>query len=247
MKRLQISAGKLAEDVQLTLVGAWDSHTAMSSELTEMAGVGEAETQAAYAWALDYDDFDESPTVPTQRLTPRRIISLALASSLTVIAVAGAVALGLAPAHEPSRPVVATPAAVLDGTYRFDYNLNEQTINGSPNSPPEGQPKSQTHWGAFRSTCTPAGCVATSTSLDDKTHTVVDTPPTARQWRFVNGRSNRQYLWIKIFYAASSVAVVSSGRSTSLPFSNFAPARTSATRWGALTARQRGWAASISL
>ena len=60
-------------------------------------------------------------------------------------------------------------------------------------------------------------------------------------------RSNRQYLWIKIFYAASSVAVVSSGRSTSLPFSNFAPARTSATRWGALTARQRDWAASISL
>ena len=31
-------------------------------------------------------------------------------------------------------------------------------------------------------------------------------------------------LWIKIFYAAFSVAVVSSGRSTSLPFSNFAPA-----------------------
>ena len=63
----------------------------------------------------------------------------------------------------------------------------------------------------------------------------------------VVGQSNRQYLWIKIFYAASSVAVVSSGRSTSLPFSNFAPARTSATRWGALTARQRDWAASISL
>jgi len=54
-------------------------------------------------------------------------------------------------------------------------------------------------------------------------------------------------LWIKIFYAPSSVAVVSSGRSTSLPFSNFAPARTSATKWGALTARQRDWAASISL
>ena len=66
-------------------------------------------------------------------------------------------------------------------------------------------------------------------------------------WSTVGRWSNRQYLWIKIFYAASSVAVVSSGRSTSLPFSNFAPARTSATRWGALTARQRDWAASISL
>ena len=62
-----------------------------------------------------------------------------------------------------------------------------------------------------------------------------------------NGMSNCQYLWIKIFYAASSVVVSWSGRSTSLPFSNRAPARTSATRWGALIARQRDWAASISL
>ena len=46
---------------------------------------------------------------------------------------------------------------------------------------------------------------------------------------------------------AASVPVVSSGRSTSLPFSNVAPARTSATRCGALTARQRDCAASISL
>ena len=33
----------------------------------------------------------------------------------------------------------------------------------------------------------------------------------------------------------------------SLPFSNLAPARTSATRWGALMARQRAWADSMSL
>ena len=32
-----------------------------------------------------------------------------------------------------------------------------------------------------------------------------------------------------------------------MPFSKRAPARTSATRWGALTARQRAWAASMSL
>ena len=81
---------------------------------------------------------------------------------------------------------------------------------------------------------------------DEEQHWRVRTSPGLLQ-RFGRDRSNRQYLWIKIFYAASSVAVVSSGRSTSLPFSNFAPARTSATRWGALTARQRDWAASISL
>src|SRR6476660_471167 len=46
---------------------------------------------------------------------------------------------------------------------------------------------------------------------------------------------------------AASFPVLSSGRSTSLPFWNIAPARTSATRCGALTARQRDCAASISL
>ena len=58
-------------------------------EPTEMAGVAEAETQAAYAWALD-DGVDD---LPTQRLTPRRVTALALAVSLVLIAVAGAVAL----------------------------------------------------------------------------------------------------------------------------------------------------------
>ena len=39
----------------------------------------------------------------------------------------------------------------------------------------------------------------------------------------------------------------SSGRSTRTPFSNFAPALTSATRWGAFTARHMDWADSMSL
>src|SRR5258705_7230130 len=148
------------------------------TELTEMAGVAEAETRAAYAWALDYDDFDESPTVPTQRLTPRRITSLALASSLTVIAVAGGVALRvLAPAHEPSEPVVAAPAAVLDGMYRYDFTFTNDTVMGAPLPPPkDDEPKSRTDWRAFRSTCTPAGCTATSIALDDKNHQIAFTP-----------------------------------------------------------------------
>src|SRR6266498_3459492 len=45
----------------------------------------------------------------------------------------------------------------------------------------------------------------------------------------------------------ASLSGVSSGRSMSLPFSNRAPARTRATRWGPLTARQRPSAACSSL
>ena len=78
-------------------------------EPTEMAGVAEAETQAAYAWALD-DDVDD---LPTQRLTPRRVTALALAVSLVLIAVAGAVALWThrqpGPAHVAAAPPAAAP------------------------------------------------------------------------------------------------------------------------------------------
>jgi hypothetical protein len=63
-----------------------------------------------------------------------------------------------------------------------------------------------------------------------------------------------QDLWMRLFQATSvsvdlcgSVGVMSMGRSSSLPLWNTAPARTRATRCGALTARQRVCAASISL
>ena len=100
-----------------------------AGEPTEMAGVAEAETQAAYAWALDYDDLNE---FPTQRLTSRHITALGVAVSLAAIAVAGAVML-VVPSpkpSEPSEPVAITPAAVLDGTYRFDFNPMNDTIMG---------------------------------------------------------------------------------------------------------------------
>ncbi len=65
---------------------------------------------------------------------------------------------------------------------------------------------------------------------------------------------NCQYLWIGVFQATSvsvdsvgSGGVMSMGRSSSFPLWNTAPARTRATRCGALTARQRACAASMSL
>ena len=71
-------------------------------------------------------------------------------------------------------------------------------------------------------------------------------------WRYC------QFLWMSDFQATSvpvlagSVApapkaAISVGRSSSLPLWNTAPARTSATKCGALTARHRDCAASMSL
>ena len=70
-------------------------------------------------------------------------------------------------------------------------------------------------------------------------------------------RDARRYcqdLWMRLFQATSvsvdslvSAGVISTGRSSSLPLWNTAPARTRATKCGALTARHRACAASISL
>ena len=165
------------------------------TELTEMAGVAEAETQAAYAWALDYDDPDESPTQPIRQLTSRRITALSLAASLVMIAVAGAVMLVMPRAPEPV-VAPATPAAVLDGVYRYEYAFESTTVMGTPlpspkDDKPEPDPWPRTAWRAFRSTCTPAGCTATSIALDDKNHQIASTPLSAGQWRFTNGQWQR--------------------------------------------------------
>ena len=68
-------------------------------------GRREAETEAAYAWALDYDDVDE---FPTQRLTSRPITALSIAVSLVVIAVAGVVALVVV--RDANQPVAQAPS-----------------------------------------------------------------------------------------------------------------------------------------
>ena len=63
---------------------------------------------------------------------------------------------------------------------------------GAPNPPLEEEPKTEPPaWRAFRSTCTPEGCTATSTALDDTNHQIAATPPGGGQWRFTDGRWQR--------------------------------------------------------
>jgi hypothetical protein len=61
-------------------------------------------------------------------------------------------------------PPVAGP--VLGGTYRVDFDLATQTINGAVT----GIRAAVTHWWAFRSSCTSAGCVAAGSELADSNH-----------------------------------------------------------------------------
>jgi serine/threonine-protein kinase len=65
-----------------------------------------------------------------------------------------------------STPVPGATGPVLDGTYGLDYDLTNQTANGAPTT----GGSAETHWWAFRSLCTPAGCVATGSGLADTNH-----------------------------------------------------------------------------
>jgi hypothetical protein len=103
-----------------------------------------------------------------------------------VVLVAAIGGIGYVLTRSPNPGTRPTPAAVLDGTYRFDYDYTQRTINGA---------LAATHnvaiWWALRSSCTASGCAATGTRLDDTNHQVAYTPALTTQARFGDGRWQR--------------------------------------------------------
>ncbi|MDV3125863.1 serine/threonine protein kinase [Mycobacterium sp. 21AC1] len=74
-------------------------------------------------------------------------------------------------ADNPKVPIAPTPGVpTLDGLYRLDYDNPLATLNNTPW--PAAGDQLASYWWAFRSTCAPSGCVATSTRMDDIDHTV---------------------------------------------------------------------------
>jgi serine/threonine-protein kinase len=69
-------------------------------------------------------------------------------------------------AAAPPPSFAATPPAPLDGVYRVDIDRTQQTFNDNP----DPQPPNVTTWWAFRSSCTPRGCVADAIQLDNNNH-----------------------------------------------------------------------------
>ncbi|WP_078058535.1 serine/threonine-protein kinase [Mycolicibacter icosiumassiliensis] len=100
------------------------------------------------------------------------------------------------------------PAAALDGTYQLAYHYDLQTLNGAPaprdpapaspapeSKPPSSPPETgqsyrspDVTWWAFRSQCTPDGCVAAATKLDTADHTVADKSGATIALRFIDQR-----------------------------------------------------------
>ncbi len=79
----------------------------------------------------------------------------------TAVPLADPATVSISPSTSTAAPHVAGP--VLDGTYRVDFDLQNQTINGTVT----GLATTVQQWWAFRSVCTPAGCVAAGSELDE--------------------------------------------------------------------------------
>jgi serine/threonine protein kinase, bacterial len=70
-------------------------------------------------------------------------------------------------AAAPTTKTTSAPTlVVLDGGYRLDLNRVQQTYNETP----DPQPPNVSTWWAFRSSCTPVGCLASGVLLDDANH-----------------------------------------------------------------------------
>jgi hypothetical protein len=89
-----------------------------------------------------------------------------------------------APATGAQAPTAAGP--VLDGAYRVDYDLAKQTQNGAQTQPSWAF-LSSSRW-AFRSMCTPTGCVATGAQPEDNNNNqMARTPAYPHVLHFVDG------------------------------------------------------------
>ncbi|MGV0990724.1 MAG: serine/threonine-protein kinase [Mycobacterium sp.] len=77
---------------------------------------------------------------------------------------------------------------ILDGTYRLNYLGAQQLHNGAPDPWPSQTGNAEVSFWAFRSHCSPSGCVATATALDKGNLKAARTPSRTTELRFTDGR-----------------------------------------------------------
>lgn len=144
-------------------------------------------------------DPDEPPAADPDQRRRRRFVRgpfvTAVALTAGVVVAAGFLVVN---SHE-NTPNAGDPE--LNGTYRFVYDDAKQTANGAPSPlPPLSRAdvaKSDVSVTAFRSTCTPTGCVATGTKLDPNNPAAElnrwhrrrhpQRPVVSTVWRFADG------------------------------------------------------------
>jgi serine/threonine protein kinase, bacterial len=138
---------------------------------------------------------DSRASVPTERRRSWILVGAAIAA-VVFAAVGATVYVVDGENHATTTPATRTPAAPpLDGIYRHDLDLAKQTTNGAPNPQPN-----DTTWWAYRSVCTPTGCVATATKLDNNNHQVASNPTATVDFHFVDGHWQRTPFQTQVQY-----------------------------------------------
>jgi serine/threonine protein kinase, bacterial len=168
-----------------------NDHSA-EADLTVVASIAGSDTQVAVRVSSAGRRSVTKPrlTAAKQKQRRRSRILLAAAIAAVVFTVIGIIGYAIQPTrHKTSAPATSTPAppaAILDGTYRLDYDFAKQTQNGAPE--PGSQPNTDnTRRWAFRSSCSSTGCVATGTKLDHANHQVAHAPAEVVVLHFVDG------------------------------------------------------------
>jgi serine/threonine protein kinase, bacterial len=156
---------------------------------TAAAPIAQAETQAA----VRVPSGEPPSNALKQKRRRRSRILLGAALAAVLLTVVGVIAYVTQPTNKtapaahgipaPATSTVARPAVLLDGTYRFDYDYEKQTINGAPFAI---HTTDNTAWWAFRSSCGSTGCIATATQLDTNNPQVAHTPAQSGDYRFVD-------------------------------------------------------------
>ena len=171
-----------------------DSDHRTDAAPTVAAPIAGSETQVAIQRPPLGAEPPSNAATPTRRRRSRILLGAAVAA--VVLTVVGVIAYVKQPTKEraaaasapvtsaPAANTPARPAALLDGTYRFDYDYEKQTINGAPYAI---HTTDNTAWWAFRSSCGSTGCVATATQMDTNNHQVARTPAQSGDYRFVDG------------------------------------------------------------
>jgi hypothetical protein len=138
---------------------------------TEMAGVADANTQAAHAWAFDEEpEWEREKTPPVRigpdRITPGRITALSVAAAVVVIAAASGVAVWYLREEPAAEPAPRTD--LLNGVYRVQYQWDQATyrdVGGNTNWDDGADAGPAQDWLSLTSTCTDTDCIASGEVL----------------------------------------------------------------------------------
>jgi serine/threonine protein kinase, bacterial len=174
----EIFSTAMAKDPKHRFERSGDFARALADRISAIPGRERANPADLSIAALSTTSGEVRPQAP--RRWPPKIVVPAIIATTAVIGLITFTSIhfsgtGKTPAApHPSSATGSPPAAeadgVLDGAYRQDIDETKTTMNGQ--SDPNTNEPTLSEWIAFRSACTPAGCVARGTGLDYDNHQI---------------------------------------------------------------------------